>query len=421
MKSFRAVVLIAVIAADARAAEPLDLAKLHAIAEAGSPVLRAAEARLEAGRHVAPQREALPDPIAGITYTNDGLQDLTLGSSEFSNLILSWEQEVPYPGKRDLARDTARHEVDVLAHAASAARLELRARVTAAYAELLRIDRQRTILADSRKLLESLRDTVRARYESGDGALESILRAETELAELDVEVLGLDSARREAEAGLVAALGVVDPMPLGPALAEPATVLPDGAEAERAMRERSPVLAGLRAAVVREESRLALAQRDLNPDFSWNVAYAYRGGLDPMVTGGIAFRIPAWRKSKQAEAVAEARSGLDVSRSEVEAGEVELVAEVRRLVARAERAAAERKLHDESILPRSQSALEAASAAFVGGRVPFVTVIEGFRSLLAARRRREEAVAEGIRALAALGPLTGETYVVPAGAGGERE
>lgn len=413
-----AAAMAAALAAAARAEAPLDLARLFAVAEAGSPVVRAAEARLEAARRVAPQQEALPDPIAGITYTNDGLPDLTLGSSEFSNLTLSWQQEVPYPGKRGLARDVARHEVDALAFAADAARLEVRARVAAAYAEILRVDRGRAILDDSKKLLQSLRDTARARYESGDGTLESILRAESDLAALDAERIALDAGRREAEAGMIAALGTADAMTLGPALAEPSTRVPDAAAAERAAIERSPTLAGLRATVAREQSRLELAERNLNPDFSWNVAYAYRGGLDPMVTGGIGFRIPAWRKSKQKEAVAEARAGLDASRAEVEAGQVELVAEARRLVARVNRAVAERKLYDENILPNLQSTLDAALAAFVGGRVPFVTVIDDFRALLQARQRREESVAEAIRALAALGPLTGESYVDAAGAGG---
>ena len=51
---------------------PADLSALLKEAEAGSPAIRAAGARLEAARLVPSQAQASPDPEASIAYVNDG-------------------------------------------------------------------------------------------------------------------------------------------------------------------------------------------------------------------------------------------------------------------------------------------------------------------------------------------------------------
>src|SRR5712691_1409605 len=115
--------------------EPLDLAALLIQAERSNLEILAAGARHEAAAHVPSQVEALPDPLASVSYTNESFTELTLGSSEDSNLALSWSQEVPYPGKRRLAGDVARAEIDVSARMLETARLRVRSEVKQAYAE----------------------------------------------------------------------------------------------------------------------------------------------------------------------------------------------------------------------------------------------------------------------------------------------
>ena len=87
---------------------PVDLSALLEEVERASPQLLALDARVAASLEVASQREALPDPLLSAAYTNDGLSGFTLGSSEFTNLTVGWEQEVPEPEPCDDARRRGR-------------------------------------------------------------------------------------------------------------------------------------------------------------------------------------------------------------------------------------------------------------------------------------------------------------------------
>jgi len=397
--------------------EPLSLAALLAEAEAKSPEILALRARRSAAEHLPAQMEALPDPTASVSYTNDTVSRFTLGSSEFSTLTFSWLQELPYPGKRRLAGDVARAEIALSDRSLETARLRVRAAVKRAYVELFRIDRTRTILDESRKLLVSFLETARARYETGEGILENVLKAQTELMKIDGEIAALAQERRAAELQIGALLGRSADVRFGPALAAPRLEATEAASLERNATERSPDLLELRAASQREESRLSLARQNLKPDFQWGAAYMNRGGLDPMVMGMFGFRLPLHKKQKQSEAVAQAELELEAARRDIERGEVRLLSEVRERITRAERARTLVQLYGEGILPQARSALDSAAASYGVGKAEFVTLIGDFLSVLEAEKEYEAQRAQEAMVLAELEPLTGATLLLPAEGG----
>jgi len=362
---------------------------------------------------------ALPDPLVSVGYTNETLTDFTLGDATDSVLMFSWTQEVPYPGKRRLSGDVARSEIEVVRQDLDAVHLTVRAEVKTAYAEIFRLDRTRTILEESRKLLESFLETARRRYESGEGILENVLKAQTELMRLDTDLVILAQERRGVEVVLNALLGRPTDAPQGPALVPPRAENLDRASLEQAALERSPELGSLRASARREEVRLDLARKNLKPDFMWTASYGYRGSLDPMVVGMVGVRLPLYRRNKQAEAVVQTEYELLAAQRDVESLEVRTLAEVRDLVARTESARLQMRLYAEGLLPQARSALDSAAASYAVGRTEFVTVIEDFLSLLEFEQDYEMQRAGEAAALAALEPLTGIALLVPAGGAGE--
>jgi outer membrane protein TolC len=398
----------------ARAASAiLDLADLLDRADASNPEILAAQARVEALKHVPSQLEAYPDPTASVSYTNETLTALTLGSRDMSNLTFSWTQEVPFPGKLRLAGDVARAEVDVSSGTLETTRLRLRAAVKVAYADLYRIDRTTSILEESRKLLATFREAARVRQETGQGILENVLKAQTELTRVDVELAGLAQERRSAAAALNALVGSPDDAPLAVAVAAPTGDAPDPVSAEKAALDRSPELATLRAATRRDENRVSLAKRNTKPDFMWGAGYANRGSLDPMVMGMFGIRLPLYKNRKQKEAIVQTEYDLKATERDLDHRNVTLLAEVRGLLARADRASEQTRLIREGTLPLARSSLDAAAAAYSAGRAEFVTLIEDFRAFLGYESDLEMLHADKIRALAALEPLTGAEYVLP--------
>src|SRR5678815_5420658 len=198
-------------------APPADLAALLEEAGRNNPEIAAALSRQAAAETLPSQREAPPDPIASVAYTNDTLTGLTLGSSEFSTLAFGWTQEVPYPGKLRLAGDAARRQADVSRRRVENIRLDLAAKIKQGYANLYRIDRTLAILAGSREILVSIQDSTRARYEGGSGLMHDLLKAQTEVARLDVELTKLAQERSSQQAGLNVSAGRTADAPLGPA------------------------------------------------------------------------------------------------------------------------------------------------------------------------------------------------------------
>lgn len=417
-ESFRVAMLLALASAvpayaiEPPSGEPLDLAALLAEAEVENAELRAAAARRLAAEHVPSQMQALPDPTVSVSYDNDGVDRLTLGERNMTRLSVAWTQEVPYPGKRRLAGDIARAEVAVAAQAHEAARLRVRAAVKAAYADLYLLDRTRAILGESRKLLVSFRDAAKARYETGEGILENVLKAETELSKIDAKLAVNAQERRSAAVALNALLGRAADSPLGPVAALPPTRRAELAALERAALESSPEVLELEATARREERRLELARRNLKPDFMWTAAYSNRGGLDPMVMGMFGLRLPLYRKSKQAQAMAQTELDLEAARYDLELRKVDTLSEVRDLVARAERAETLERLYESAILPRARSALDAAAASYQTAQVEFVTLLEDFRSVLEYEVQYETERAERVKVLARLEPLTRTTLVL---------
>jgi outer membrane protein TolC len=399
----------------AEAAPPLELAELLREAAARSPEIAAARGRLRAAEAVPSQMEALPDPVAGVTYQNESFTTITYGDTEDSFLAFSWTQELPYPGKLDRAGDVARGEAAMSRTRLDRIGLEVAARIKSSYADLYRIDRTAAILSGSRELLVSFRDTARARYETGEGLLENVLKAQTEITNLDARIETLAQERASAAAMLNAAVGRAGDPPLGPAasLPEPAPA-PDRETLVREAVERSPEVREMEAALVRDEARLDLARRQLKPDLMWGAMYANRGDLDPMIAGSFGLRLPVFRGRKQVQGIVQARHEAEAARLDLETVRLRVAAEVRGLAARAARAGTLVRLYAEGILPQARAALESASAAYGVGRVDFLTLLTDFTTLLTYEIEHETQRSERVAALAEIERLTGRV-LVPAG------
>jgi outer membrane protein TolC len=414
-------------ARDAGALSPLDLAALLREAEATNPEIGAARSRLDAAATVPSQVETPPDPLASVSYTNDGVESLTLGRSIMSNLTLSWTQEVPYPGKLNLGGDVARWEIEGSRRRIEAVQLDVRSRVKEIYADLYRIDRTLALLKENRALLASFLETARSRYEIGEGPMENVLKAQVEISKLDADLETLAQERLSAGARLDAAVGRSRPEPPGPA-----TTLPEIAGAVdpealvRLALERSPEIQVLEAKVRGDESRLDLAKRQLKPDLLWGASYVDRGDIDPMVMGSFGVRLPIHRERRQLQGIAQAGHEVEAARSDVEAIRLAIAAEVRDLAARASRAAALERLYAEGILPQSRNALESASDAYGVGRVDFLTLLSDLNAVLTLQIEYEARRAERVSDLAGLERLTATSLVLAApivasGSGGDHE
>lgn len=398
--------------AEADPPPPADLAAMLAEVDAANPEVLAQEARARAALEVPGQLEALPDPKLSVSYTNDTLDAFTLGTSEFSNLTIGWEQEVPYKAVRNGAADVARAEAEVARRSADTLRARLRARVVSLYADLYRIDRTSELLRAGRDALTTELEAARARYESGEGIQEGLLQAQVAISRLDLELEGQRRERRGVEIDLNQALGHRNDLPIGPAVALPKGGLPEDPDLlVGAAVAAAPEVRETQGRTLQAEAAVANARVQTKPEFSWLAAYQYRGGLDPMVMGGFGVRLPVWKDRKQARGIARSEADLTAARREGELAELRAQASARSYsndVASAERSL---RLYREAVLPADIATLEAARAAFSAGKAEMGLVLSDFRRLLGDRVDAVGLETRRVQALAALEAVTGATLL----------
>jgi cobalt-zinc-cadmium efflux system outer membrane protein len=397
--------------------EPVDLGALLAEAESNHPELKALAARREAATQVPSQTEALPDPLLSASYTNEGLDSFTLGSAPRSSLAFTWTQDLPYPGKRRLAGEVAQGEITTAERRLEAARVRIRSQVKRSYFDLYRIDRTTEILEETRTVFSSLVASARSRYESGEGTLENVLKAQTQLTAIEADLATNREDRRATEARLAAAVGRSSATAFGPVGGLPAAVMPDRSELEARALTQAPELRVLDAAVDTEARRLELARKSLKPDLMYGAAYANRGGLDPIVMGTFGVRLPLYRSRKQAQAVAQTESQLEAARREVDRGQIEIIARVRALFAQFDRASALAPLYSDGLIPQARSTLDAAAGTYTAGKTEFLALQDDALAVLRYEIEYERQRVDALQAMTDLEELTGVELIPPATGG----
>jgi outer membrane protein, heavy metal efflux system len=407
--------------AAAEAPPSTDLAALLTEAEQASPELLALGARVEAAREGAPFRSALPDPKLSAVYTNDGLDQWTLGESEFSNLSLGWEQEMPYRKVRRRAAAVAEADVEVASAGARSARARLRERIVTLYTALWRSDREAQLLEDARGLFAALAESARVRYEAGEGIQQTVLLAQIEARRVDVLLDEVVRARRAAEIELGAALGRNDDPRFGPTLDLPTFALPDDPAVwtEAAVAEDPDVLLS-RSRERRADAAIDDAQIQTKPTWSWLAAYQNRGSLDPMVVVGTTVRLPIRPDRRQAHAVAQATLERRASGQERAQAEIDARARVRDRIDEIASLERRARLYREAIVPQAEAALAAAHAAIGVGRAPMALGLESATRLIADRRALVALDAERIRAVATIERALGRPLLDLGSAGRSR-
>jgi outer membrane protein TolC len=381
--------------------DPL-LADLLAEADRNSPDLQAAHSAVAAARERPARARARPDPMLGLSFTNEGLAP-NLGTQPDSALEVMVAQDLPYPGKRRLRGRLAELDAVEAEQRLARARLAVSASVRRAYYGLLAARALRDITTEQAALWEQMEGVARARYGVGQGSQQDVLRTQVEITRVQQTAAAQEAevAIRLAELNRLLARPAEAPLVTDPArltTAQPANGL-DARLAE--VRERSPELGAARAALDRSQVQIDLARREFKPDFGLQAAYMNRGGLDPMWRAGVTVTLPLAREKRRA-AVAEAEADAAAARARIQAVDLQLRLRTQERLAQLDAARRIAMLYTEGVIPQDRMSVEAAIATYQAGRVPFVTVLEAISTLYGDRATHVRVLAGSQQTLAAL-------------------
>ena len=281
--------------------------------------------------------------------------------------------------------------------------------------------------------MDRLVQAARARYQSGRGRLEEVLRAEAERARVLSDAVGFRARERSARAQLDALRGVMasgDPEALVP---PPEPPVPASAEAWLAALDTShPRLRELEAEAGRYRLGARAARRSLWPDLELRGSYGFRDPVvaphgttpqDDLFSATVGFMVPIFAGSRELSEAAEMDAMARASESERRAAELDL----RRDIASAwiEAEAAERIVHllADTVVTTQRRAVEASWAAYSAAATDLSAVFEANHALYSEELALLGARVDKVRAQARFVSLTGRGDLVglplPARLGGE--
>ncbi len=310
--------------------------------------------------------EHLPFPVRGADVQGMVTQEFPLSR------VLRHRRRGAEAEARRRRSEVTRTELDVALEAARA------------FFMLYELRRTAAVVEEQRLLARDLTQAAAARYGAAQGAAADVLRAESEAARLEAELVALRARVRGAEAMLGAALAR-DPRLAIPDLAPLEWSDPEGSSrslervVERALDERPELSAG-RATVARADAESRVMRSMYAP-----MAMVGVGGARTMAEGGglmamIGLTLPIYR-ARLRGGVSEARAMAAAARSELEATRLMVAGEAARARAEVEAARALLTALRTEVVPRSREAVDATIASYAAAQLPLVSALDAAQSL----------------------------------------
>jgi cobalt-zinc-cadmium efflux system outer membrane protein len=381
------------------AAEPaaLTLAQALALALERHPELAAARSAVEAAEAAQLQAGARPAPVV-----ESELEDTR---RETRSTTLRLAQPLELGGKRQARLDAAERGREAALGRLALRRSQLRAEVTAAFAEALLAQERLRLAEAALELARSGSEAARRRVSAGKVSPIEETRARVAQAGVGVERAQAQGELRAALQGLQALLGGERRIErVAGDITLPA--VPDAATLRARLADAPP----LRVARLEVERLGALARLECTrrvPDLTLGVGAKRNeelGRTQALLTLSVPLPVSdAWRGAEL-----EALRRQDQARFEAEATALRLRAELARAHERLQATAAEARTLQDEVLPDAQSVFEATAKGYELGKFGFLDVLDAQRTLLQSRSQHLRALAQAHLAAAEIERLLGD-------------
>lgn len=365
-------------------AEELKLQDLIDEALAKSPEILASQYRVSASQYRIPQAKSLPDPMVMFGYQNEGWSRYSFGEMQMSWWMFSASQMVPFPGKLALRGEMAARESESLRAVYDSSRLKVVNKVKELYYDLFLAYKNIDLLGDRTALFSRIEDAATARYSSGMGLQQEVLMAQTEKYML----LEKEEMQKQKIQSLEAMLNSTIGREVNSSLGRPSEPFPTAYarsmdELLKMAYENSPEIRSKERMVAASEAKVRMAEKEYYPDFTITGNVMKRkGDFEDMWSLTTAINIPLFYKTKQRQAVNEAKALLSEARNELEATKLMLASTIRDNYSMLKSAERLMELYRDGLIPKTYQDFESAIAGYSTGKVEALTVISRLKALI---------------------------------------
>ena len=390
-----------------------------------NPTVREAQARYQAARRRVPQVTALPDPVLSFTQALRSVE--TRVGPQLNSVTLT--QAFPWFGTLELRGRVAVLEATALHHRYEAERRNIVARVKETYYDLGYVDAALDLSREEQSLLEHYETLASARYATGQGLQQAVIRLQAEISRVIDRRLVLERQRATLAAHLNTLLDrpAEELVPAIPPLSRPVVEV----DRERLYRLGARHRHELRAAaalIEGSERSIELAKKHSRPGFTASVGVTNVGRRDdpgglPLppdngrnaVTVSVGASLPLWSARYRA-GVEQANEELRAHTRHRAAARNAMELEVQEAVVRLETLDRQIDLLDTVLIPQTEEALRATETAYETGQLGVLELLDSERTLIDVRSLRARYLFDLLIALTALEraigthvPLTGRT------------
>jgi cobalt-zinc-cadmium efflux system outer membrane protein len=398
-------------AADQSANAATPLSQLVKEAEQNNPQILAARRGWQAASQVPSQVSTLPDPQVMVQQMSAGtpLPFDGFNSVQMTYLGFGVSQSIPYPGKLRLRGEIARRKADTLAQQSDAVLLKVVEQVKTAYYRLGYVQQTLSILSKDEQLLDQIEEIAEARYRTGQGNQQDVLKAQLQKTKLlrdttqyrqQMQTLQAQLKellnRQQNSANIIADKPTETPLPFS------------SDDLLAAVRTGNPQVGAQHEMVQDRSLQVELARKDFFPDFNVQYLYQHTAAQFPeryMLSVGV--KIPIFRSRRQRPEVAEAAEQLNSARRTYEAQVQQIYFEVRDQYLVADSDSKVLKIYREGLIPQATATFQAGLAAYQSAQQDFQTLLSSFLDVLNLDIEYWRTLAEHESALARLEQLTG--------------
>lgn len=394
-----------------------------------NPEIAAAAARARAAEQRAPQARTLPDPMAGATAFLL-TPETRVGPQQASASIA---QKLPWFGKLKLRERSELYAAAAAWAEVEALRLKLLTETRRLYYELGFLDALGEIVRADRATLSHYEELSRARYRSGIGLLQVVIKIQAETTMASTRLLEIADRRAAVEASLNA----LRDSPPGTPIAS--GELPDLPELTPDLEKLRATALGARPEIVKSDAQVArsatlvdLAGKEHKPGVTVGLFYTLvgprddaAGRLNPPPDNGddvlgisAGINLPIWRK-KLAAGTQEAVQGELAAQESKRAVITGIERSLGELPPRLELTWQQLRLFEDVLVIQAEQSLLSAEAGYSAGSQDALDLLDAERVLLEVRTGTERNRANYAIALAQLEGAVGAPLMRTVSSGGE--
>ena len=346
-------------------AETLELPSLIRVAVERNPKVSAAKARWQATIEQYPQVTALPDPMFMYGYFLRNVET-RVGPQRHR---VSFSQAFPYPGTLDAAGEVVKKAIEIERVKHEQVVRDLIVELKLSYHELAYLQRAVELTRQNHELVASILTIATARYAEGKATLNDVLKAQSQLAQLEYDFILLEELQHVEHANINGILSVPSATSLGatvPVAYEPLDVALADVEKQALAKRQELRIAAL--TIEKATERIALAELQTKPMLKLDLMTIETGEalmLDAPGSGknpfsiGFGVTIP-WSGLKNSSKVREAQQDHEAVTANKSVLEDETKVALQKVYFRLENARRLVDLYETTLIPQAGAAIEVA-------------------------------------------------------------